>query len=110
MSANRSGILKWWIDGVLDIHPKMRGHTGGGISMRRGFPIVGLSNQKFNTRRSTYTEFIAVGILFLTRYVIYIGWALKDMMFLIILSFKTIKVLFFWKMMAKIQAESARST
>ena len=40
LSANGSGILTWCIDGSFAVHPKTRGHTGGGLSMGRGFPIV----------------------------------------------------------------------
>ena len=40
VSANSSGILKWGVDGSFAVHPNMRGHTGGGMSLGRGFPIV----------------------------------------------------------------------
>ena len=40
LSANGNGVLKWWIDSSYAVHPNMRGHTDGGISMGRGFPIV----------------------------------------------------------------------
>ena len=55
LSANRSGILKWWMDGSFVFHPNMRGHTGGGISMGRVSPIVGSTKQKLNTQSSTET-------------------------------------------------------
>jgi hypothetical protein len=38
----------------------MRGHTGGGLSMGRGFPIVNSTKQKLNTRSSTETELVSV--------------------------------------------------
>ena len=38
LSSNGSGILKYWINGSCTVHPNMRGHTGGGLSMGRGFP------------------------------------------------------------------------
>jgi len=28
------------------VHPNMRGHSGGGLSLGRGFPIVGSTKQK----------------------------------------------------------------
>ena len=28
-----TGILKWWIDASFEVHPNMRGHTGGGLSI-----------------------------------------------------------------------------
>jgi hypothetical protein len=60
LSANGSGILKWWIDASFAVHPNMRGHTGGGLSMGRGFPIVTSTKQKLNTRSSTETEIVGV--------------------------------------------------
>jgi hypothetical protein len=60
LSSNGSGILKWWIDGSFATHPNMRGHTGGGLSMGRGFPIVNSTKQKLNTRSSTETEVVSV--------------------------------------------------
>ena len=33
LSANRIGILKWWIDGSLAVHPNMIGNTGGVLSI-----------------------------------------------------------------------------
>ena len=39
LSANGSGILKWWVDASLAVHPNMRGYSGGGLSLGRVFPI-----------------------------------------------------------------------
>ena len=58
LSANGSGILKWWVDASFAVHPNMRGHSGGGLSMGRGFPIVGSTKQKMNGRSSTEVELI----------------------------------------------------
>ena len=60
LSANGSGILKWSIDGSFAMHPNIRGHTGGRLSMGRGFPIVTLTKQKLNTRSSTEMEIVGV--------------------------------------------------
>ena len=60
LSASGSGILKWWIDASFAVHPNMRGHTGGGISMGRGMPIVTSTKQKLNTRSSTESEIVGV--------------------------------------------------
>jgi len=60
LSANGSGLLKWWIDASFAVHPNMRGHSGGGLSLGRGFPIVGSTKQKLNTRSSTETEIVGV--------------------------------------------------
>ena len=37
LSANGSGILKWWVDAAYAVHLNMRGHSGGGLSMGSGF-------------------------------------------------------------------------
>jgi hypothetical protein len=55
LSANGSGILKWWVDTSFAVHPNMRGHSGGGLSLGRGFPIVSSTKQNINTRSSTET-------------------------------------------------------
>jgi hypothetical protein len=60
LSAAGTGILKWWVDGSFAVHPTMRGHTGGGLSMGRGFPIVTSTKQKLNTRSSTESELVSV--------------------------------------------------
>jgi hypothetical protein len=31
LSDNGSGILKWWVGASFDVHPNMRGHSGGGL-------------------------------------------------------------------------------
>jgi hypothetical protein len=58
LSANGSGILKWWVDASFVVHPNMRGHSGGGLSLGCGFPIVSSTKQKLNTRSSTKTEIV----------------------------------------------------
>jgi hypothetical protein len=58
LSVNGSGFLKWWVDVSFIVHPNMRGHSIGGLSLGRGFPIVSSTNQKLNTRRSTETEIV----------------------------------------------------
>jgi hypothetical protein len=59
-SASGTGILKWWVGGSFAVHPAMRGHTGGGLTMGRGFPIVTSTEQKLNTRSSTKSELVPV--------------------------------------------------
>ena len=59
LGSNVSGILKFWIDGSLAVHPNMRGHNGGGLSMGRGFPIVSSKKHNMNTRSYTENEIVA---------------------------------------------------
>jgi hypothetical protein len=58
LSANKSGIMKWWVDASFAVHPNMRGHSGGGLSLGRGFPIVRFTKHKLNTRSSTETDIV----------------------------------------------------
>jgi hypothetical protein len=58
LSVNGNGILKWWVDASFAVHPNMRGHSGGGLSLGRGFPIVSSTKQKLNIRSSTETEIV----------------------------------------------------
>jgi hypothetical protein len=60
LSADGSGILKWWIDGSHAVHQNMRGHTGAGFSLGRGFPLTTSKKQKLNTRSSTESEVVGV--------------------------------------------------
>jgi hypothetical protein len=58
LSANGSGILKWWVDASFVVHSNMHGHSGGGLSLGRVFPIVSSTKQKLNTRSSTETDIV----------------------------------------------------
>jgi hypothetical protein len=58
VSADGSHILKWWVDASFAVHPNLRGHSGGGLSLGRGFPIVGSTKHKLNTRSSTEAEIV----------------------------------------------------
>ena len=58
LSRDKNGMLKWYIDGSYDVHPNMRGPTGVGLTMGRGFPISALSKQKTNTRSFTELEIV----------------------------------------------------
>jgi hypothetical protein len=60
LSAEGSGLLKWWVDASFAVHPNMRGHSGGWLSLGIGFPIVSSTKQKLNTRSSTETELVGV--------------------------------------------------
>jgi hypothetical protein len=58
LSAVGTHILKWWVDASFAVHPNLRGHSGGGLSLGRGFPIVSSTKQKLNTRSSTESEIV----------------------------------------------------
>jgi hypothetical protein len=61
----------------------MRGHSGGGLSLGCGFPIVSSTKQKLNTRSSTETEIVGADefmlAISLTRYFMKAqGYGVKD--------------------------------
>ena len=58
LSANGSDILKWWVDASFSVHPNIQGHSGGGLSLGCGFPILSSTKQKLNIRSSTATEIV----------------------------------------------------
>ena len=53
LSANRTGILKWWVDAAFAVHPNMQGHCGGGLSLG-----VSSTKQKLNTQSSMESEMV----------------------------------------------------
>ena len=60
LSDNGSGVLKCWIDAFYAVHPNIRGHKGGGISIGSGFPIVTSTKQKLNTCSSAESDISGV--------------------------------------------------
>jgi hypothetical protein len=58
VSANGTGILMWWVDAAFAVHPNMQGHSEGGLSLGRGFPIMSSTKQKLNTRSSMESEIV----------------------------------------------------
>ena len=60
LSANGTGMLKWYVDGSYVVHTNMRGHSGGGFSMGTIFPISSSTKQKLNTRTLTESEIVGV--------------------------------------------------
>ena len=39
VGGKNEGLLMWYMEVSFTVHPNMRSHTGGGLTMRRGFPI-----------------------------------------------------------------------
>ena len=60
LGAGGTVILNWWIDASFAVHPNMRGHTGGGLSKGREFPVVTSTKKKLKTRSSTETYIVGV--------------------------------------------------
>jgi hypothetical protein len=60
LGADGSGVLYWYVDASFAVHPDMRGHTGGTMTMGRGFPLAKSTKHKLNTRSSTESEIVSV--------------------------------------------------
>jgi hypothetical protein len=60
LGAKNDGLLMWYANASFAVHPNMRGHKGGGLTMGRGFPISVSTKQKLNTRSSTESELFDV--------------------------------------------------
>jgi hypothetical protein len=60
LGGDNTGIVKWYVDASFAVHPNMRGHTGGAVTLGRGCPIVTSTKQKLNTRSSTEAELVGV--------------------------------------------------
>ncbi len=60
LGADSTGVLSWYVDASFAVHPDMRGHTGGAMTMGRGFPLDKLTKHKLNTRSSTESEIVVV--------------------------------------------------
>jgi hypothetical protein len=60
LSAENDGLLMWYVDALFAVHPNMCGHTGGGLTMGQGFPIVASWKQKLNTKSSTESKLAGV--------------------------------------------------
>ncbi len=71
-SGDNDGVLMWYVDASFAVHPNMRGHTGGCLTMGRRFPISVSIKQKLNTKSSTESELVGVDdmmpIIIWTRY------------------------------------------
>jgi hypothetical protein len=57
---NGSGVLSWYVDALFAVHPDMKGHTVGMMTMGQGFPLYKSTKHKLNTRSSTESELVAV--------------------------------------------------
>jgi hypothetical protein len=110
LSANGTSILKWWVDAAFAVHPNMQGHSGGGLSLGRGFPIESSTKQKLNTQSSTESEIVGANhfmpAICWTRYFMEAqGYQVQDNF-----CFRITRVQFFWKRIERLRAASIQST
>ena len=62
LGADGTGVLSWYVDASFAVHPDMRGHTGGAMTMGRGFPLDKSTKHKLNTCSSTEGDIVALTI------------------------------------------------
>ena len=60
LESDGSGIIRWWVDASYAVHPDMKGHTGGTMSMGKGSIYSVATGQKLVARSSTESELIGV--------------------------------------------------
>lgn len=58
IGADDLGHIRTWVDASYAVHPDMRSHTGGAISLGRGGILCKSTKQKLNTKSSTEAEFV----------------------------------------------------
>jgi hypothetical protein len=75
LSADGSGEVKWYVDALFAVHPDMKGHTGGTLSLGKGSAYSTSVRQKLVTRSSTESE--VVGVHDVLPQVIWTGYFLK---------------------------------
>ncbi len=63
LGATSGGVLHWYVDAAFAIHPNMRGHSGGTLTLGIGFPISSSSKQKLNMWSSTERKLVGVNDL-----------------------------------------------
>ena len=58
LSANSLHNVRWWVDASYAVHPDMKSHTGGAMSLGRGVIYGTSKKQKLNTNSSTESEVV----------------------------------------------------
>jgi hypothetical protein len=83
LRADGTNIVKWWVDGSYAVHPTLRSHTGGLLSLGKGSVQSISTKQKINTTSSTETELVAASdlmphILWTNYFLNWQGYNVKD--------------------------------
>jgi hypothetical protein len=60
LEADELYVLKWWVDASYAVHPDMRSHTGGAMTLGKGVVFGTSTRQKLNTKSSTEAELVGV--------------------------------------------------
>ena len=60
LRADDMSVLRWSVDTAHAVHPDMKGHTGGYLTLEKGTLQNASRKQKINTCSSTETELVGV--------------------------------------------------
>ena len=60
LQADNMHVMKWWVDASFAVHPDMKSHTGGAMSLGRGAVYGTSTRQKINTTSSTEAETVGI--------------------------------------------------
>jgi hypothetical protein len=60
LEADKMHVLKWWVDASYGVHPDMKSHTGGALSLGKGVVYGTSTRQRINTKSSTEAELVGV--------------------------------------------------
>ena len=58
LSATSLHSVRWWVDASYAVHPDMKSHTGGALSLGQGVIYGTSKRQKLNTKSSTESEVV----------------------------------------------------
>jgi hypothetical protein len=58
LSATSLHNVRWWVDASYAVHPDMKSHTGGAMSLGQGVIYGTSKRQKLNTKSSTEAELV----------------------------------------------------
>jgi hypothetical protein len=58
LSANSLHNVQWWVDALYTVHPDMKSHAGGALSLGRGIIYGTSKRQKLNTKSSTEAKLV----------------------------------------------------
>ena len=53
-------MIEWWVDASFAVHPDVKGHTGGTMTLGKGSMVDVCRKQRFNARSSTEAEIAGV--------------------------------------------------
>jgi hypothetical protein len=60
LEADRTGVIRWWVDASFVVHPDMKSHTSAVMSMGKGCMYAVSCRQQLNTTSSTESELVGV--------------------------------------------------